>query len=73
MTVVSAGPGEVGPLSNSSGPNRLTVRGTTGPATGRSIAPPGLAVGVWGAGSTGIGSATGMPLVPMMRSISRST
>ena len=52
---------------------RVNVSGTTGPAAGRSAGPLGLAVAACGAGSSGIGSATGRPLLPMMRSTSRST
>src|SRR5262245_31101089 len=62
-----------GPPISSSGTTRVSVSGTTGPAAGRWAGPPGLAFGACGPGSTDIGSATGMPLLPMMRSISRST
>ena len=51
----------------------MAVSGTTGPANGRWTGPSGLAFGAWGPGSTGIGSATGMPRLAMLRWISRST
>ena len=68
-----AAAGVPGPPMSSSGTTRVSVSGTTGPAAGRWAGPPGLTFGACGPGSTDIGSATGMPLLPMMRSISRST
>src|SRR5439155_27212896 len=70
--VAAAGAALAPPIS-SSGAKRVSVSGTTGPAAGRCAASPALALGACGPGPTGTGSATGTPLLPTMRSISRST
>jgi hypothetical protein len=70
--VAAAGVAPAPPIS-SSGATRVSVSGTTGPAAGRCAAPPALAFGACEPEPTGTGSATGMPLLPTMRSISRST
>src|SRR6185295_11420008 len=58
VTVVSVGGATTTP-SNSSAATCVPVSGTTGPAAGRSAGALGLAFGTCGAGSTGIGNATG--------------
>jgi len=48
----------------------VSVSGTTGPAIGRCAGPVALAFGACGLEPAGTGSATGMLLLPTMRSIS---
>src|SRR5262249_26916996 len=72
-TVASTAGAARPPPTSSSGPLCMAVSGTTGPANGRCAGPPGLAFGACGPGSTGTGSATGMPRLVMLRWISRST